>query len=93
MWCSSLLKAREIEDSSFYKQFSLDSLLPVIKTFSVEKDPIIRLEALLRDEWQLTYGEKLQIEKEIQLKIEAAVAFAEASPLPDPNEVTKDVYL
>ena len=58
-----------------------------------EKDPIIRFEALLRDEWQLTDGEKLQIEKEIQLKIEAAVAFAEASPLPDPNEVTKDVYL
>ncbi len=57
-----------------------------------EKDPINRFEILLRDEWQLNDEEKQQIEIEIQMKIDGAVAFAEASPLPDPNEVTKDVY-
>jgi pyruvate dehydrogenase E1 component alpha subunit len=56
------------------------------------KDPIALLERQLRDQGELDDGALRSIETGIMGAIEAAVAFAEASPFPSPEHATDDVF-
>ena len=56
------------------------------------KDPIALLERQLRDQGELDDAGLQAIESEIMGAIEAAVAFAEASPFPLPEQATDDVF-
>ncbi|MGK0170492.1 MAG: TPP-dependent pyruvate/acetoin dehydrogenase alpha subunit [Gammaproteobacteria bacterium] len=57
------------------------------------KDPIDRLVATLGEhQGQLGAGELQRIEADVQASIAAAVAFAEASPIPSLESVLDDVY-
>jgi pyruvate dehydrogenase E1 component alpha subunit len=56
------------------------------------KDPIALLERRLRDQGELDDAGLAAIEGEITAALEAAVAFAEASPFPLPEQATDDVF-
>jgi TPP-dependent pyruvate/acetoin dehydrogenase alpha subunit len=56
------------------------------------QDPIARLERLLRDQDELDDASLRTMEGEIMAAIDAAVAFAEASPFPLPEQATDDVF-
>jgi len=56
------------------------------------KDPIALLERQLRDQGDLDDAGMRAIEREVMAAIEAAVAFAEASPFPLPEQATDDVF-
>ena len=56
------------------------------------KDPIGLLERRLRDQGELDDAGLQRIEGEIMAALEAAVAFAEASPFPLPEHATDDVF-
>jgi pyruvate dehydrogenase E1 component alpha subunit len=56
------------------------------------KDPIARLERRLREQGELDDAALRGIEDEIGAALEAAVAFAEASPFPLPEHATDDVF-
>ncbi len=62
------------------------------ETYWQEQDPIPRLAGRLKD-MGLSTGEKLALlDKEIQQQIEEAVAYAEASPSPDPADALEHVF-
>ena len=56
------------------------------------KDPIALLERQLRDQGELDDAGLQAIERDIMAALEAAVAFAEASPFPLPEQATDDVF-
>src|SRR5215469_3872259 len=56
------------------------------------KDPIALLERQLRDQGELGDAGLQTMDREIMTAIEAAVAFAEASPFPLPEQATDDVF-
>jgi pyruvate dehydrogenase E1 component alpha subunit len=56
------------------------------------KDPIALLERQLRDQGEIDDAGLQTMEREIMTEIEAAVAFAEASPFPLPEQATDDVF-
>jgi TPP-dependent pyruvate/acetoin dehydrogenase alpha subunit len=56
------------------------------------KDPITRLERQLRDQGYLEDTGLATMERDIMTALEAAVAFAEASPFPLPEQATDDVF-
>jgi len=56
------------------------------------KDPIARLERQLRDQGDLSDAELENMERAVMGAIETAVAFAEASPFPTPEQATEDVF-
>jgi pyruvate dehydrogenase E1 component alpha subunit len=56
------------------------------------KDPIERLRAALIERRLLTQAEADAIRADVEQEIAAAVAFARASPEPDPRTLTEDVY-
>jgi pyruvate dehydrogenase E1 component alpha subunit len=57
------------------------------------RDPIARLvEHLKRQQGQLTDDEWKNMDNEILVRIEKAVAFAKASPFPKPEAATQDVF-
>src|SRR5262249_39032709 len=56
------------------------------------KDPIALLERQLRDQGELDEPGLRTIEADIIAAIESAVAFAEASPFPEPEQATDDVF-
>jgi acetoin:2,6-dichlorophenolindophenol oxidoreductase subunit alpha len=56
------------------------------------KDPIARLERQLRDQGDLDDAAFAGMERDVMDAIEAAVAFAEASPFPLPEHATDDVF-
>jgi pyruvate dehydrogenase E1 component alpha subunit len=56
------------------------------------KDPIGRYERRLRDWGTLDDEKDAEIGKRISVELEAAIAWAEASPFPDPAEVEDGVY-
>ncbi|SHE44087.1 pyruvate dehydrogenase E1 component alpha subunit [Desulfacinum infernum DSM 9756] len=56
------------------------------------KDPIKRLREKLLEQGILTEDKDREIRDAIARELEAAVAFAEESPLPAPEEVLEDVY-
>jgi len=56
------------------------------------KDPIALLERQLRDQGEIDDAGLQTMEREIVATLEAAVAFAEASPFPSPEQATDDVF-
>jgi acetoin:2,6-dichlorophenolindophenol oxidoreductase subunit alpha len=56
------------------------------------RDPIARLERQLREQGDLDNAALARIEREITAALDAAVAFAEASPFPLPEQATDDVF-
>lgn len=56
------------------------------------KDPIGRYERRLRDSGMLDDEKEAEVAKRISAELEAAIAWAEASPFPDPAEVEDGVY-
>ena len=57
-----------------------------------QKDPIALLERQLRDQGDLEDAGLRTIERDVMAALEAAVAFAEASPFPLPEQATDDVF-
>jgi pyruvate dehydrogenase E1 component alpha subunit len=57
-----------------------------------ERDPIARLERQLRDQGDLDDAQLQALQREITGALERAVAFAEASPFPTPEQATEDVF-
>jgi acetoin:2,6-dichlorophenolindophenol oxidoreductase subunit alpha len=58
----------------------------------MQKDPITLLERQMRDQGDLDDAGLQTIEREVMAALEAAVAFAEASPFPLPEQATDDVF-
>jgi len=58
-----------------------------------EKDPINRFSKVLLKEQVLPKKRVDQILMEVQAEIEEAVAFAEASPFPEPKDALTDLYI
>ena len=58
----------------------------------VKKDPIPRFEKKLVAEGILTAEKVEEIRTAIAAELDAAIAFAEQSPLPEPSELLEDVY-
>jgi len=56
------------------------------------RDPIVRLRQELIEQSRFTEQELSELEAAADAQIEAAVAFAKASPEPDPAQLTLDVY-
>ncbi len=63
-----------------------------IADWSEGRDPIVSLENHLKKQGILTAEESEAIQKQVAEDIQAAVAFAEESPYPGPEELYKDVY-
>jgi acetoin:2,6-dichlorophenolindophenol oxidoreductase subunit alpha len=57
-----------------------------------EKDPIRRFRDQLLAEGTLDDARVSEIDAEVRAAIDAAVAYAESSPVPDPREALEDVY-
>ncbi len=57
-----------------------------------QKDPIALLERQLRDQGALDDAGLQSIERDVMAALEGAVAFAEASPFPLPEQATDDVF-
>jgi TPP-dependent pyruvate/acetoin dehydrogenase alpha subunit len=57
-----------------------------------QRDPITLLERQMRDQGDLDDAGLQTIEREVMAALEAAVAFAEASPFPLPAQATDDVF-
>jgi 2-oxoisovalerate dehydrogenase E1 component len=58
----------------------------------LERDPITLFRARLEQLGVLATGEADELERRAQAEIDAAVAFARASPWPEPSEAITDVY-
>ncbi|MCB2145816.1 MAG: thiamine pyrophosphate-dependent dehydrogenase E1 component subunit alpha [Deltaproteobacteria bacterium] len=58
----------------------------------VKKDPIPRFEKKLQAEGILSVEKAEAIRKAIAAELDAAIAFAEQSPLPEASEILEDVY-
>jgi acetoin:2,6-dichlorophenolindophenol oxidoreductase subunit alpha len=56
------------------------------------RDPILRLGACLKTDGHATDESLAEIEREVTAVIDDAVAFAESSPSPDPEEALEDVF-
>ena len=56
------------------------------------KDPLQRLEAALEASGALSSDARLRVQAEIERQLDADVAFAEASPFPDPSLAFRGVY-
>ncbi len=63
-----------------------------IADWSEGRDPIVSLENHLKKQGILTAEESEAIQQQVAEDIQAAVAFAEESPYPGPEELYKDVY-
>jgi pyruvate dehydrogenase E1 component alpha subunit len=56
------------------------------------RDPIALIERQLRDQGELDDAGLQSMEGDIRAALEAAIAFAEASPFPLPEQATDDVF-
>jgi TPP-dependent pyruvate/acetoin dehydrogenase alpha subunit len=56
------------------------------------RDPIVQLERRLRDQGDLDDAALQSMDGEVMAAIERAVAFADASPFPTPEQATDDVF-
>jgi len=56
------------------------------------QDPVLRLEAKLLQMGHLTPEQASQVDQQVRAQLDEAVAFAEASPFPEPAEIYDDVY-
>ena len=59
---------------------------------SRERDPIARFEDHLRERGLVSDADLREIRASVQRELEAAVAFAEASPFPDPKDLLVDMF-
>ena len=57
-----------------------------------KKDPIRRYEEVLRDQGLLRPEVQQAIEERVTAELEDAQAFAQESPLPDPDDLERGVY-
>jgi acetoin:2,6-dichlorophenolindophenol oxidoreductase subunit alpha len=57
-----------------------------------ERCPLLRFEKSAAESGHISASELAKIRVETEAELEAAVKFARESPLPDPSEVTQDVY-
>ncbi len=57
-----------------------------------KKDPILRFGEVLKDHKVITDEEMKQLETDVDKEIVAAIEFAQSSPSPSLDEVTRDVY-
>ena len=57
-----------------------------------KKDPILRYEKYLAQKKLMTAAEKAAIEARIENEIREDVAFAEASPFPQPEDAARSVF-
>ena len=58
-----------------------------------QRDPIARMQARLADSRGLTAGDFAGLEARVAARIDAALAFAQVSPYPQPAELLTDVYV
>lgn len=58
----------------------------------MEKEPVKRYRTFLEENTIMTADEMDTVDKQIDDEIEAAIKYAEESPLPQPEDVAKDVY-
>lgn len=58
----------------------------------MEKEPVKRYRTFLEENTIMTADEMDAVDKQIDDEIEAAIKYAEESPLPQPEDVAKDVY-
>lgn len=72
-------------DPSVYKD-------PVEQEVWMEKEPVRRYRTFLEENEVMTADEMDAVDKRIDDEIDAAVAYAQESPLPQPEDVVKDVY-
>ncbi|MFC2705240.1 MAG: thiamine pyrophosphate-dependent dehydrogenase E1 component subunit alpha [Olsenella profusa] len=72
-------------DPSVYKD-------PVEQEAWMEKEPVRRYRTFLEENEVMTADEMDAVDKRIDDEIDAAVAYAQESPLPQPEDVVKDVY-
>ena len=72
-------------DPSVYKD-------PVEQEAWMEKEPVRRYRTFLEENEVMTADEMDAVDKRIDDEIAAAVAYAQESPLPQPEDVVKDVY-
>ena len=56
------------------------------------KDPIARLARQLREQGDLDDAGMQAMERDVMAALDAAVAFAEASPFPTPEQATEDAF-
>lgn len=57
------------------------------------RDPINLLKVKLQNLGMLTESEFEKLQQQVEEKLDKAMAYAEASPAPDPSELTTDVYV
>lgn len=57
-----------------------------------QADPIVLLEARLKEARLLTDAQIRRVHEEAEQVVQAAVRFAEESPFPSPEELTRDIY-
>lgn len=57
-----------------------------------QRDPIVTLEARLAEEGILSPEAAAGVHEAVRAEVEEAIAFAEASPFPDPSALYEDVY-
>ena len=55
--------------------------------------PLIRFDKFAADSGKISAADLQRIKKETEAELEEAVKFARESPLPDPSEVTEDVFV
>ena len=72
-------------DPSVYKD-------PVEQEAWMEKEPVRRYRTFLEENEVMTADEMDAVDKRIDDEIDAAVVYAQESPLPQPEDVVKDVY-
>jgi pyruvate dehydrogenase E1 component alpha subunit len=56
------------------------------------RDPLPRFRSYLLSEWAITEEQLLEVELAVEESLKAAIAFAEASPEPDPVDLYTDVF-
>lgn len=74
----------EADDASYVPKALLDEWRP--------RDPVARFEAHLRETGVLSADQVETLRGEVLAEVEAAQAWAEASPPPDPSELERGVY-
>ncbi|MCZ6659279.1 MAG: thiamine pyrophosphate-dependent dehydrogenase E1 component subunit alpha [Gammaproteobacteria bacterium] len=57
-----------------------------------QKDPIMNFEARLAEQGILSADAARTIHEQVEQEVQAGIAFAESSPMPDPSTITDDVY-
>jgi pyruvate dehydrogenase E1 component alpha subunit len=89
----SLIEARGFR---YYGHFQGDSMLYFTeeeKARNRANDPIDKFKKRVLDRKLLTGKELAEIDARVEAAIDEAIKFAEDSPMPDPVEVTTDVYV